>query len=151
MPPLLRRLAPPVLVLALLLGAAAAWQLFAPEAIDPDDPVQVARGEVIYRQHCASCHGARLEGEPDWRIRRPSGELPAPPHDASGHTWHHGDAQLFAMVKEGIAAFAPPGYKTAMPAFGAVLSDADIRAVLAYIKSNWPEDIRRRQEAIQPR
>jgi mono/diheme cytochrome c family protein len=35
-----------------------------------------------------------------------------------------------------------------MPAFGGVLSDADIAAVLAFIKSRWPADIRARQARI---
>ena len=77
--------------------------------------------------------------------------LPAPPHDETGHTWHHPDEMLFGIVRDGIAAYAPPGYDSDMPAFGGVLSDAEIRAVLAYIKSEWPEEIRRRHAAISGR
>jgi len=33
-----------------------------------------------------------------------------------------------------------------MPAFRDKLSDDDIRAVLAFIKSRWPPEIRHRQE-----
>jgi mono/diheme cytochrome c family protein len=33
-----------------------------------------------------------------------------------------------------------------MPAFGDKLSDDDIWAVLAYIKSRWPTEIRRAQQ-----
>ena len=53
---------------------------------EPDDPAVVARGKTVYDQHCASCHGAKLEGQPDWRHRLPNGRMPAPPHDPSGHT-----------------------------------------------------------------
>jgi mono/diheme cytochrome c family protein len=120
-------------------------------AIDPADPAQVARGQALYGTHCARCHGANLEGEPNWQTRKPSGRLPAPPHDASGHTWHHPDAQLFGMVKNGIVPYAPPGYESDMPAFGSTLSDADISAVLAYIKSTWPAEIRDRQRDISER
>ena len=35
-----------------------------------------------------------------------------------------------------------------MPAFGQTLSDAEIWAVLAFIKSRWPEEIRARQAEI---
>jgi mono/diheme cytochrome c family protein len=35
-----------------------------------------------------------------------------------------------------------------MPAFGQSLSDRDIAAVLAYIKSRWPAEIRERQARI---
>ena len=97
-----------------------------------------ASGERLYLDNCASCHGANLEGQPDWRERLPTGRLPAPPHDASGHTWHHSDRQLFRIVKEGLEAIVP-GYETDMPAFGGVLSDEEIRAVLDYIKGTWPE------------
>jgi mono/diheme cytochrome c family protein len=74
--------------------------------------------------------------------------LPAPPHDASGHTWHHPDDVLFGITKRGLAPYAPPGYVSDMPAFGGTLSDDEIRAVLAYIKSQWPPQIRARQKAI---
>lgn len=99
----------------------------------------IAQGRQVYADQCASCHGADLAGQPDWRSPLPSGRLPAPPHDASGHTWHHPDAVLFRIVKEGTAAIVGGGYESDMPGFGGVLSDAEIRAVLAYIKSTWPE------------
>jgi mono/diheme cytochrome c family protein len=102
------------------------------------DPVQVARGEKLYAQHCASCHSARLEGQAEWRTRLPNGRMPAPPHDESGHTWHHSDEVLFGITKRGLVPpYAPPGYESDMPAFGGVLSDDEIRAVLAFMKSHW--------------
>ncbi|MEW5726985.1 MAG: cytochrome c [Pseudomonadota bacterium] len=147
-----RRIAILAAVAALGLLGAGGWVWWrGGKAIDPGDAAQVALGRRLYDVHCAQCHGANLEGEPDWRTRKPSGELPAPPHDASGHTWHHPDEMLFAITKHGIARFAPPDYKSGMPAFVGVLSDAEIRAVLAYIKSTWPEDIRARQKAMTQR
>ncbi len=105
-------------------------------------------GAALYAGHCASCHGAQLEGQPDWRERGPDGRLPAPPHDASGHTWHHPDALLERIVRDGTAAVVGGGYQSDMPGFGDVLSDAEIRAVLDYIKSTWPERERLHQKAI---
>ncbi|MGE5506038.1 MAG: c-type cytochrome [Actinomycetota bacterium] len=138
--------------LVVAVGGAAGWLRWKPsEAIDPSNQTQVALGGELYRKHCASCHGAKLEGQPHWQERKPNGALPAPPHDASGHTWHHPDDQLFAIIKHGMARFAPPDYKTEMPAFVGSLTDADIRAVLAYIKSSWPADIRQRQAAVSRR
>lgn len=64
--------------------------------------------------------------------------MPAPPHDESGHTWHHADRDLFTITKHGLGAIVP-GYESDMPAFAEVLSDADIKAVLAFIKTSWPE------------
>lgn len=143
-----RRLSIALSAAALLATAAMGWAWHAGAAIDPDNPKQVARGAELYAGHCAECHGDNLQGEPNWQIRKPSGELPAPPHDVSGHTWHHSDEQLFAMTKYGMTRFAPPDYKSAMPAFIGKLADGDIRAVIAYIKASWPEDIRRRQERV---
>jgi mono/diheme cytochrome c family protein len=76
--------------------------------------------------------------------------LPAPPHDESGHTWHHPDAQLLGMIKDGFVPgeTAPVDYQSDMPAFGAALSDTQIKSVLAYIKTYWPEDILKAQKEI---
>lgn len=112
------------------------------DGIDPKDAAQVARGEPLYRRHCASCHGATLEGQPDWRQRRADGRLPAPPHDASGHTWHHPNELLVNIVRDGmVPPWAPEGYASDMPAFARVLSDDEIRATLAFIQSTWPAEV----------
>lgn len=110
------------------------------------DTVAIMEGESIYKAECASCHGARLEGQADWRTRRPDGKLPAPPHDATGHTWHHPMEQLEAIVKLGmVPPNAPPGYASDMPAFGGKLNDRQIERVLAYIESQWPPEIHARR------
>lgn len=119
---------------------------------DPGDAARLALGGRVYAQHCASCHGAKLEGQPDWRRRLPNGRMPAPPHDETGHTWHHPDEVLFAITKRGLVPpYAPPGYQSDMPAFAGVLSDAEIRAVLAYIESHWtsPEVLKAREEIVR--
>ena len=99
-------------------------------------------GERLYQENCASCHGANLEGQPDWRSRLPNGRLPAPPHDASGHTWHHTDRVLLDIVKRGTAAIVGNGYESDMPGFKEVLTDEEITAIIDYIKSTWPDRIR---------
>ena len=111
---------------------------------DPDDKKQVSRGALVYKKFCSLCHGANLEGQADWRVRLENGKLPAPPHDETGHTWHHADELLFGIVKKGLVPpYAPEKYKTDMPAWGDILKDSDIWAVLAYIKSRWPAETRR--------
>ena len=115
---------------------------------DPDDAALVARGKQIYAQHCASCHGANLEGQPNWRQPLPNGRWPAPPHDAGGHTWHHSDEVLFRVTKFGMSAIVPDR-ESDMPAFDGVLGNADIWAVLSYIESTWPPDIRARQQRLK--
>ena len=125
------------------------WLSFGDEiTLRPDDQSYVARGQELYRTACAPCHGATLEGQVNWRERGPDGLLPAPPHDATGHTWHHPDEVLFNLTKFGVQPYAGPDYRSAMPAFEDKLSDEDILTILSYIKSTWPADIRRRQDAI---
>lgn len=121
-----------------------------PDFISPGDAAQLARGKIIYDKNCASCHGAKLEGQPNWRQRLPNGRLPAPPHDVSGHTWHHPDQVLINIVKHGLVPgkTAPEGYESDMPAYAGVLQDEDIVAVLAYIKSSWPADALDAQRGI---
>ena len=112
---------------------------------DATDPELVALGAAVYEQHCAACHGKELEGEPNWRRRKADGMLPAPPHDATGHTWHHSDDLLFRLTRDGLGVIAGEDYRSAMPAYGGILSDREIWSVLAYIKSRWPADIQKAQ------
>ncbi len=132
-----------LVVYAMRTGAGASY-------ISPDDEALVLRGKTVYAQNCAACHGAQLEGQPDWRRRLPDGRLPAPPHDASGHTWHHADAVLLDITRHGLVPgrTAPEGYRSDMPAYAGILPDEDIVAALAYIKSSWPEAERQAQKEV---
>ena len=139
-----------------LLLAAANWPgrgAAGTVLLRPDDAALVATGARVYAETCAACHGTDLEGQPDWRVAGADGRLPAPPHDETGHTWHHDDATLFALTKEGLAAMLGEGsgYETDMPAYAGVLADEEILAVLSYIKSRWPAEVRARHDAINAR
>jgi len=59
---------------------------------------------------------------------------------------------LFQMTRDGIVPpLAPEGYQSDMPAFGKTLSDDEIRAVLAYIESLWPDEVKQmRAERFKP-
>jgi mono/diheme cytochrome c family protein len=117
--------------------------------IDPlADKARVELGKVLYANHCAACHGANLQGQPNWRDRMANGRLPAPPHDKTGHTWHHPDPLLVDMIKNGLVPgrTAPPGYESDMPAYDGVLSDDEIIAIIAYIKSTWPPGVLKAQK-----
>ena len=110
-------------VAGLTAAGAAAWlaqRKFVPP-ISADDPRQVALGASVYAARCAQCHGANLEGQPNWQQRLANGRLPAPPHDASGHTWHHPDEILFGITKNGMTPYASADYESDMPAFAGVL------------------------------
>lgn len=111
--------------------------------MDGSDVAQVEFGGRIYAEACASCHGASLEGQLNWQNRLPDGRLLAPPLNASGRVWQLSDQVLFAISKKGPAAY-PLDYQTDMPAFGGRLTDEEIAAAVAFVKSTWPADIRAR-------
>jgi len=131
------------IVVAVIAVAGAGYFLFS--APVDGRSAETTEGRLLYVENCAKCHGANLEGQPDWMKRKAGGRLPAPPHDESGHTWHHSDKQLFTIVKFGLEAIAP-GYESDMPTFEDVLSDGEIGSILAYIKSTWPERARAYQK-----
>ena len=114
----------------------------------------VLAGSLLYAEHCASCHGADLEGQPDWRSPNDDGVLPAPPHDATGHTWHHDNVLLFEYTKLGgkraLAARDVTDFNSGMPPYEGVIADDDIWNILAYIRSTWPKQEREFQADRNP-
>ena len=124
-------------ILSCLASVAAAHH----ELADRD----IIRGQLNYQNHCAGCHGTDLEGQPNWREYNEDGSLPAPPHDATGRTWHHDTKMLFEYTKLGgqvtLEAVGVTGYPSGMPAFKDSLSDEEIWEILSYIRSTWPQEI----------
>ena len=144
------------IALVVLLGGVATLVLATADGsadrvvLQPEDPQIVALGAGIYTDNCAACHGAALQGEPDWKLPGPDGLLPAPPHDETGHTWHHDSDTLFRVTKYGVAKLIEdPTYQSNMPVYEDVLTDAEINAVLSYIKSTWPQHIRVRHDEME--
>lgn len=117
----------------------------------PNDKEMVLLGKDVYVQQCAACHGANLEGQANWRQRDNKGYMPAPPHDANGHTWHHPDEYLFSVTKYGIEETLGREYPNNMPAYKTLLTDKQIVAVLSYIKSTWPEPVQNQHDQINIR
>lgn len=120
----------------------------APALADDISPAAIQAGQQLYATNCAACHGANLQGQPDWKHRLANARMPAPPHDVTGHTWHHSDRDLFNLTKLGVAAVMGDGYESDMPGFGCKLSDDEITAVLDYIKSTWPARAQESQAKI---
>jgi mono/diheme cytochrome c family protein len=104
----------------------------------------VSKGATLYASYCAQCHGANLEGVPNWKERLADDSLPPPPHDNSGHTWHHSDKVLLEIIREG----GSPTYNSKMPAFSDKLSDEDIMTILDFFKSKWGKKEREYQWGI---
>lgn len=153
--PLLRTALTVAVLGAAIPGAFAAGAMLLRSQIGNADErvaaAQLLRGGAVYAAECASCHGARGEGQPNWQRPSPDGRLPAPPHDASGHTWQHSDAQLRALILQGPAGGgAPPGYASAMPAYAGRLSEAQVADVIAWLKALWPPGVQAWQAAQNP-
>lgn len=128
-----------VLPASLLLATAACGQA---------DETVLRLGAQVYRVQCAQCHGDAMQGGRDWKRPGADGRLPPPPHDSTGHTWHHADGLLYRIVARGTAvAIGDTAHASryGMPAFGTQLTPGEIRAVLAYLKTAWTPDQRRRQ------
>ena len=115
---------------------------------DPANRDQVRAGAVIYVENCAGCHGAALEGAENWQDGTDDGTYLPPPHDDSGHTWHHSDKVLFEYVKLGGEELFKdyPDIISAMPGYGDQLTDEEIWATLAFIKDSWSEESRETQK-----
>ena len=126
-------------------GASAGHQM---------DNRNLANGQTLYAENCASCHGVNLEGQPNWQTPDDSGILPAPPHDETGHTWHHDNGLLFEYTElGGEAALASRGirdFASGMPGFGDSLSDDEIWDILAYIRSTWSTRVQEIQAGRNP-
>lgn len=114
----------------------------------------IERGRDNYQEYCGSCHGVNLEGQSNWRSRNADGTLPAPPHDESGHTWHHETQMLFDYTKHGgqatLEAVGVKNFTSGMPAFGDLLNDGEIWEILSYIRSTWPKRIQEAHATRHP-
>lgn len=109
--------------------------------IRPENSAQTAAGARIFLSFCAGCHGRNLQGEPGWPNRKPNGHLPAPPLNASGHSWVHEDSELVDIIRNGQT-------NSDMPGFSGALSNDDIAGVIAFIKTMWPAEERAHQEHL---
>ena len=120
-------------------------------SLKPEDKSVILLGKNIYAQNCASCHGIKLEGQKDWMSRLPNGMMPAPPHDVTGHTWHHSDNYLFLITKYGVEEILGEKYPNNMPAYKDILTDHEIISALSYIKSTWPSKTKKIHDQINLR
>ena len=124
----------------LLLLAVTIWVVASgcgPDA-SRDESATVERGQELYERSCASCHGGATGGS--------ISDIP-PPHNAEGHTWHHGDCVLADIIRDDSPPRpgAPDDFPT-MPAFDDELDDDDIDAILAFIETWWTEEQREFQD-----
>jgi mono/diheme cytochrome c family protein len=90
--------------------------------VDPATEDDLIAGAEIYKAMCAECHG-QLNERPSTlgaSFYPPAPQLP-------GHSTSYTEPELFWIVKHGIR-------NTSMPAWRNLLSDEDIRQVVAFLK-----------------
>lgn len=129
--------------------AAGAYWYFQNDTIVPGDATdldQVAFGSRIYARICANCHGAELDGQLGWEKPLKDGTRLAPAHSAEGETWRRTDESLFEVVRDGGETLKPDGGISRMPGFSDKLTDDEIWAVIAFIKSTWPSSVQDAQQ-----
>jgi len=100
----------------------------AQQSVSAPAPAQIlALGERLYERHCANCHGLRGEG-----VARAY-----PPLAANRAVRMHNTANLVQVVLRGGYAPATAGNPRpfGMPPFQMLLSDAEVAAVISYIRS----------------
>ena len=107
--------------------------------ITTDSKLMIERGKIAYEKNCVSCHMINLAGAKNWKGLDEDGHRKAPPLNGTGHTWHHDDKTLHAIIKYGLAKLVK-NYEGKMIGFEDKLSDKEIDSVLAYLKSYWPID-----------
>ncbi len=84
-------------------------------ALTPLRAADVLKGQQVYQLHCANCHGA--DGRPVW---------PNAPDFTRAERLLQPDGNLVQSLRLG---------RAAMPGFAGVLSERDMRDVIAYVRS----------------
>lgn len=105
------------------------------------NPDLIRQGQVLFRRHCATCHGEHAQGDPEWRHRLADGTWPPPPLNGSGHAWHHSMDKLRAMINDGSQATGDGAPVGNMPAWRDRLTDEDVDAIIAWFQSLWPDPV----------
>lgn len=122
-----------------LLGAAlsTAWALPATAVAQEPDAKAPQSGQRLYQSACAGCHAADGTGLSESEL---GFETPMPDFTDCSFASREPDDDWFAVIHGGGPTRA---FDRMMPAFGAALSDEEIEAILAYVRSfctdaSWP-------------
>ncbi len=98
---------------------------------EPATRETVARGDTLYTEYCAACHGVEKRGDGP-RART----LAIPPADLTAeHVWDHADGELFWWLTAGMPG---PNGRPVMPGFGETLSEGDRWALIDAIRAANP-------------
>lgn len=100
-------------------GLNDAYGLSDPE---PSSSAAVARGRIVFRERCVTCHGDRGRGD------GPGGAALDPkPADLVLHVPQHSDGELFYMISRGMP-------NSAMPAWVSQLSERERWDTVHYLR-----------------
>lgn len=91
---------------------------------------QVKEGTQLFKDNCATCHGAKAQGKFNWQKPDAEGNYPAPPLNGKAHAWHHPYPLLMKVISEG---------GQTMPAWEGELTEEEMTATIAYFQSYWPD------------
>lgn len=94
--------------------------------------VSAARGEAIFVNHCAICHGLHGKGDGPRSAFFQEGVQYIPDLTFEGSLKGR-DQELLQSIKEGLRRLPEPAY--VMPQFKYILSEEEIKSVLAYVKT----------------
>ncbi len=118
-----------------------------------DAPTQ-QRGAKLYEDHCAGCHGKQGEG-----ALTADGKPAYPPLAGNRTVTMNPPANLIRIVANGGFLPSTPGNPQpfGMPPFSQLLSDADIAAVITFIRTAWgnqagaltPDELRRYRQSAR--
>lgn len=111
-----------------LLSIALLLQFFVASATPADE---LARGEAVYKANCASCHGPNGNPDPESPLVQALGIVPADLADPLFNSREPVSAWKTVVTHGGPAL----GFSAMMPPFGSSLSEAEIDAVLTYVKT----------------
>lgn len=95
-------------------------------------PHEVERGAKLFDRYCSTCHGARESGGLDWDHLTINAK-DVVPLDGDGHVWHHSLGELVDTINE--------GNLKGMPALGRQLDRAEILDTIAFLQSNWSDEV----------
>jgi cbb3-type cytochrome c oxidase subunit III len=103
---------------------AEAQKLKNPVASDAES---IEAGRLLYKRHCASCHGPNAKGDGGMAL---SGGTPS---DLTDETWDYGstDGEIFTSIREGVSAD--------MLAYKEKLNDKQIWQVVNFLRSLGPK------------
>ncbi|MBZ0299878.1 MAG: cytochrome c, partial [Anaerolineae bacterium] len=117
------------LLVALMLPDCTNSFAFLDRALIPTTDA-TTQGRQVFERICAQCHGANGEGD--------ANALRAPSLNASGEAWRHSQRRIRRIIENG---------GRVMPPLRDQLSEAEIEAVIAYLRTLWTSEQLARHEA----